>query len=85
MTHVLPFTEIDLSDLEEVGGKNASLGELIRNLGAAGVQVPGDLWQLRHPPGEVEVVGRHTGGVQEGISATSPAKVNSQTRAQVSK
>ncbi|MEX5307550.1 phosphoenolpyruvate synthase [Kocuria sp. CPCC 205258] len=41
MTHVLPFTEIDLSDLEEVGGKNASLGELIRNLGAAGVRVPG--------------------------------------------
>jgi pyruvate, water dikinase len=41
MTYVLPFTEIDLSDLEEVGGKNASLGELIRNLGAAGVEVPG--------------------------------------------
>jgi pyruvate,water dikinase len=41
MTYVLPFTEIDLSDLDEVGGKNASLGELIRNLGAAGVKVPG--------------------------------------------
>ncbi|MFF0991169.1 phosphoenolpyruvate synthase [Kocuria nitroreducens] len=41
MTHVLPFTEIDLSDLEEVGGKNASLGELIRNLDTAGVVVPG--------------------------------------------
>ncbi|WP_277552777.1 phosphoenolpyruvate synthase, partial [Kocuria oceani] len=41
MTSVLPFTDIDLSDLEEVGGKNASLGELIRNLSNAGVQVPG--------------------------------------------
>ncbi|OLT07644.1 phosphoenolpyruvate synthase [Kocuria sp. CNJ-770] len=41
MTHVLPFTAIGLSDLPEVGGKNASLGELIRNLGSAGVQVPG--------------------------------------------
>ncbi|MFI7493545.1 PEP/pyruvate-binding domain-containing protein, partial [Kocuria sp. M4R2S49] len=41
MTYVLPFTEIDLSDLEEVGGKNASLGELIRILDSAGVQVPG--------------------------------------------
>ncbi|MFE7631974.1 phosphoenolpyruvate synthase [Kocuria sp. NPDC057446] len=40
MTYVLPFTEIDLSDLEEVGGKNASLGELIRNLDSAGVLVP---------------------------------------------
>ncbi|GGG72352.1 phosphoenolpyruvate synthase [Kocuria dechangensis] len=41
MAHVLPFTDIDLSDLEQVGGKNASLGELIRNLRSAGVQVPG--------------------------------------------
>jgi pyruvate,water dikinase len=41
MTYVLPFTEIDLSDLDRVGGKNASLGELIRNLSGAGVRVPG--------------------------------------------
>ncbi|MFC6256612.1 PEP/pyruvate-binding domain-containing protein, partial [Kocuria oceani] len=41
MTHVLPFTAIGLSDLPEVGGKNASLGELIRSLSSAGVQVPG--------------------------------------------
>ena len=37
---VLPFGEIALEDLPRVGGKNASLGEMIRRLGAAGVRVP---------------------------------------------
>lgn len=41
MTPVLALADLDLSDLDEVGGKNASLGELIRNLSAAGVRVPG--------------------------------------------
>ncbi len=34
------FDAIGLSDAPKVGGKNASLGELIRNLGPAGVRVP---------------------------------------------
>ena len=33
--------EVQLSDIDTVGGKNASLGEMIRNLGKLGVQVPG--------------------------------------------
>ena len=43
VTHrtVLPFTAVRLTDLPEVGGKNASLGELIATLSAAGVRVPG--------------------------------------------
>ncbi|WP_264797433.1 phosphoenolpyruvate synthase [Arthrobacter mangrovi] len=40
MTDVLWFTELGLADLEQVGGKNASLGELIGNLATAGVRVP---------------------------------------------
>ncbi|MFQ5554927.1 MAG: phosphoenolpyruvate synthase [Acidimicrobiia bacterium] len=35
------FTEISLDDLGDVGGKNASLGEMISNLSEAGVSVPG--------------------------------------------
>lgn len=38
---VLPFTAVRLADLPEVGGKNASLGEMIATLHAAGVHVPG--------------------------------------------
>lgn len=33
--------EVELSDIPTVGGKNASLGEMIQNLGKLGVKVPG--------------------------------------------
>ena len=35
------FHDLGLGDLDEVGGKNASLGEMIRGLADAGVRVPG--------------------------------------------
>lgn len=38
---VIDFADLCLGDIEEVGGKNASLGELIGNLSSAGVKVPG--------------------------------------------
>jgi pyruvate,water dikinase len=38
---VLPLAAVDLQALPQVGGKNASLGEMIQALAAAGVQVPG--------------------------------------------
>jgi pyruvate, water dikinase len=39
-THIRWFSEIDLDDVPEVGGKTASLGELYSSLGAQGVKVP---------------------------------------------
>ena len=38
--NVRPFRELGLADLEQVGGKNASLGEMISGLAGAGVRVP---------------------------------------------
>jgi pyruvate,water dikinase len=38
---VIPLAELKLASIATVGGKNASLGELISELGAAGVRVPG--------------------------------------------
>jgi pyruvate,water dikinase len=38
--YVIPFDAVTLSDLAKVGGKNASLGELLRELRPAGVRVP---------------------------------------------
>lgn len=38
--YALPFREVGLAAIPEVGGKNASLGELIRALAPAGVRVP---------------------------------------------
>jgi len=37
---ILWFDEIAIGDIPSVGGKNASLGELLRELGKAGVRVP---------------------------------------------
>ena len=39
--HTIDFQHLGLRDLEQVGGKNASLGEMISHLSAAGVTVPG--------------------------------------------
>ncbi len=39
--YVIPFDKLGISDIETVGGKNASLGEMITNLAQAGVMVPG--------------------------------------------
>ncbi|HUP95382.1 MAG TPA: phosphoenolpyruvate synthase [Burkholderiales bacterium] len=43
MTHslVLDLAEVRMNDVANVGGKSASLGEMISQLGAAGVRVPG--------------------------------------------
>jgi pyruvate,water dikinase len=41
MSNILWFHEIGMGDLPQVGGKNASLGEMVSNLAAAGVRVPG--------------------------------------------
>ena len=38
---VLPFEQVSMRDVETVGGKNASLGELIGSLTRLGVKVPG--------------------------------------------
>ncbi|MFM8797487.1 MAG: phosphoenolpyruvate synthase [Fluviibacter sp.] len=38
---VINFKELRMSDVEQVGGKNASLGEMISQLSSAGVRVPG--------------------------------------------
>jgi len=37
---ILPLNGVGLEDIAEVGGKSASLGEMIRNLTALGVQIP---------------------------------------------
>ncbi|WP_133127147.1 phosphoenolpyruvate synthase [Legionella nagasakiensis] len=38
--HTIDFQHVSLKDLEQVGGKNASLGEMIHHLSAAGITVP---------------------------------------------
>ena len=40
-SYVIKLDRLGMDDVEIVGGKNASLGEMISNLGGLGVQVPG--------------------------------------------
>jgi len=39
--YVIPFEQLRMTDVDKVGGKNASLGEMIGHLAASGVRVPG--------------------------------------------
>ncbi len=41
MTDILWFDELGMADVPQVGGKNASLGEMVSKLGHLGVRVPG--------------------------------------------
>ena len=39
--NIVPLDQLGMNDVPRVGGKNASLGEMISNLGGLGVEVPG--------------------------------------------
>jgi pyruvate, water dikinase len=45
---VVPFEQLRMTDVEVVGGKNASLGEMISQLAASGVRVPGGFATTAH-------------------------------------
>jgi pyruvate,water dikinase len=45
---VVPFEHLRMTDVEAVGGKNASLGEMISQLSSTGVRVPGGFATTAH-------------------------------------
>ena len=45
---VVPFDHLRMTDVDAVGGKNASLGEMISQLSAVGVRVPGGFATTAH-------------------------------------
>ena len=45
---ILPFTALGMGDVDRVGGKNASLGEMISHLANLGVHVPGGYATTAH-------------------------------------
>lgn len=40
MSNIAWFADLGMGDVETVGGKNASLGEMVQHLSKAGVRVP---------------------------------------------
>ena len=45
---VVPLEHLRMTDVEAVGGKNASLGEMISQLAETGVRVPGGFATTAH-------------------------------------
>jgi pyruvate, water dikinase len=66
---VVPFEQLRMTDVEVVGGKNASLGEMISQLSATGVRVPGGFATTAHAFREF----LREGGLHERIQATLQA------------
>ncbi|MFA7438664.1 PEP/pyruvate-binding domain-containing protein, partial [Castellaniella sp.] len=48
MSYVVSFEQLRMADVDSVGGKNASLGEMISQLADAGVRVPGGFATTAH-------------------------------------
>ena len=46
--YIIPFEQLGMTDVESVGGKNASLGEMISALARLGIQVPGGFATTAH-------------------------------------
>ncbi|MBS1730925.1 MAG: phosphoenolpyruvate synthase [Bacteroidetes bacterium] len=39
-TYILPLDQVGINDIDRVGGKNASLGEMLQNLSSLGIRIP---------------------------------------------
>ncbi|MCD0421553.1 MULTISPECIES: phosphoenolpyruvate synthase [Rubrivivax] len=74
---VVPFEQLRMTDVEVVGGKNASLGEMISQLAATGVRVPGGFATTAHA---FRLFLRH-GGLAERIEARLAALDTDDVRA----
>ena len=44
--YIADLHKVGINDIEQVGGKNASLGEMLQNLTELGIQIPGGLVAL---------------------------------------
>src|SRR4051812_48938577 len=67
--------DLRLKDLEEVGGKNASLGEMIGGLSAAGIRVPGGFATTAHAYREFLAAGDLGTRIEKRIKTLDPKDV----------
>src|SRR5262245_7696104 len=71
--HVAWLKDLRLKDLEQVGGKNASLGEMMSGLAAAGIRVPGGFATTAEA--FREFVGELAGSIDERLRSLDPKDV----------
>jgi pyruvate, water dikinase len=72
---VVPFQELRADDVETVGGKNASLGEMISQLSATGVRVPGGFATTAHAFREFLKQGGLDARINAALDALNPDDV----------
>jgi len=74
--YVIPFEQLGMHDLESVGGKNASLGEMIGSLAKLGVQVPGGFATTAHAYREFLAQGGLDARIRSELAALDVDDVN---------
>ena len=67
--YVIPFEQLAMRDVETVGGKNASLGEMIGALAQLGLQVPGGFATTAHAYREFLEQGGLAGRIRSELAA----------------
>ncbi len=78
--NILPLDQLGMNDVPLVGGKNASLGEMISNLGNLGISVPRGFATTSNAFNEFLHEGGLTDKIQEALSALDVDDVNALAR-----
>ena len=78
---VLDFTQLRIGDVGRVGGKNASLGEMIGNLAQSGVRVPGGFATTAHAFREFLAHGGLEKRIESALSTLDVDDVNALAKA----
>src|SRR5215470_902049 len=80
LKHVVNFDRLGMADVERVGGKNASLGEMISQLSQAGIRVPGGFATTADAFREFLAQGRLAGRIASRLEALDPEDVDALAR-----
>ncbi len=78
--YVVRFQDLRMSDLARVGGKNASLGEMIAHLSARGVRVPGGFATTAHAFREFLAASGLAERIERRLAALNPDDVEALAR-----
>src|SRR5215471_10521370 len=80
LRYVVNFDRLRMTDVEQVGGKNASLGEMISGLSKAGIRVPGGFATTADAFREFLAQGGLAGRIEARLKSLDPEDVDALAR-----